>query len=81
MSEPNLQVHGLQFNSLNSPHLLASGGADSPVTIWNLTDLKKPTSYPALKVALLKAQSQSYMQNLHCSMPCSFIKNPTRKSC
>ena len=47
-----LQVQALQFNSLNSPHLLASGGLDSPVTIWNLEDSKKPTSYPALRVSL-----------------------------
>lgn len=45
-----MQVRGLQFNTLNSPHLLASGGADSEINIWTLTDLRHASSHPASRV-------------------------------
>ena len=44
-----LQVKGLEFNRV-SPNLLASGGADSAINIWDLTNPHKPTNYPAQKV-------------------------------
>lgn len=46
---PCLQVKGLQFNP-QSPHLLASAGADGELAIWDLTDPRQPKQYPPLKV-------------------------------
>lgn len=43
------QVKGLEFNRV-CPNLLASGGADSAINIWDLTNPHKPTNYPAQKV-------------------------------
>ncbi|KAK9829183.1 hypothetical protein WJX72_004364 [[Myrmecia] bisecta] len=41
-------VKGLEFNSF-SPNLLASGGADADLCIWDLTTPARPNLYPALK--------------------------------
>ena len=43
-----LQVRGLEWNAFG-PNFLASGGADSEITIWDLAQPLKPTSYPANK--------------------------------
>ena len=40
-------VKGLQFNPF-SPNLLASGGSDSEVCIWDIASPAKPTLYPSL---------------------------------
>lgn len=44
-----VQVKGLAFNQL-SPNLLASGGADGDLIIWDVANPRKPTAFPALKV-------------------------------
>ena len=46
-----LQVKGLAFNQL-SPNLLASGGADGDIIIWDVANPRKPTAFPPLKVTL-----------------------------
>lgn len=46
-----LQVKGLAFNQL-SPNLLASGGADGDIIIWDVANPKKPTAFPPLKASL-----------------------------
>lgn len=45
-----LQVKGLAFNQL-SPNLLASGGADGDIIIWDVANPKKPTAFPPLKAS------------------------------
>ena len=42
------QVRGLEFNSL-SPNLLASGGADGELCIWDVAVPSAPSLYPGLK--------------------------------
>lgn len=44
------QVKGLAFNQL-SPNLLASGGADGDIVIWDVANPKKPTAFPPLKAS------------------------------
>jgi WD40 repeat protein len=44
-----MQVKGLAFNQL-SPNLLASGGADGDIIIWDVANPRKPTAFPPLKV-------------------------------
>ena len=51
MSVQNLQVKGLAFNQL-SPNLLASGGADGDIIIWDVANPRKPTAFPPLKASL-----------------------------
>ena len=66
-----LQVKGLQFNP-QSPHLLASAGADGELAIWDLTDPRQPKQYPPLKVGVtLSPQSHlCFVPFLPaCSMP------------
>ncbi len=46
----SLQVKALEFNRL-SPNLLASGGADGELKIWDISDPKSPTPYPAVAVS------------------------------
>ncbi|KAL4425258.1 hypothetical protein ABPG75_009274 [Micractinium tetrahymenae] len=41
-------VRGLEFNSF-SPNLLASGGADGELCIWNVENPMQPALYPAMK--------------------------------
>ncbi|KAL4435628.1 hypothetical protein ABPG77_002591 [Micractinium sp. CCAP 211/92] len=41
-------VRGLEFNSF-SPNLLASGGADGELCIWNVENPLQPALYPAMK--------------------------------
>ncbi len=48
----SVQVKGLAFNQL-SPNLLASGGADGDIIIWDVANPRKPTAFPPLKVFLL----------------------------
>ena len=43
-------VRGLDFNSFNK-NLLASGGTDGEVCIWDISDPRKPNLYPAMKGA------------------------------
>ncbi len=45
-----MQVKGLAFNQL-SPNLLASGGADGDIIIWDVANPRKPTAFPPLKVS------------------------------
>lgn len=47
---PRFQVKGLEFNSF-SPNLLASGGLDSDLCIWDLAKPSAPSMYPALRVS------------------------------
>jgi protein transport protein SEC31 len=42
-------VKGLEFNAF-SPNLLASGGADGELCIWDVANPVQPSLYPALKV-------------------------------
>ena len=44
-----LQVKGLEFNGF-SPNLLASGGADGDLCIWDVGNPAQPSLYPAMKV-------------------------------
>ena len=44
-----LQVRGLEFNP-NALHLLASGGDEGDLCIWDVTSPAAPTQYPAVKV-------------------------------
>ena len=46
-----VQVKGLAFNQL-SPNLLASGGAEGDIIIWDVANPRKPTAFPPLKVRL-----------------------------
>jgi protein transport protein SEC31 len=48
---PMLQVRGLDFNRL-SPNLLASGGADGDLCIWDVANPGQPNLYPAMQVRL-----------------------------
>lgn len=43
------QVKGLEFNSF-SPNLLASGGVDGDLCIWDVGNPAQPSLYPAMKV-------------------------------
>lgn len=43
------QVRGLEFNGL-SPNLLASGGSDGELCIWDVAVPSAPNLYPGLKV-------------------------------
>lgn len=52
-----LQVKGLAFNQL-SPNLLASGGADGDIIIWDVANPKKPTAFPPLKASFAACSSQ-----------------------
>ncbi len=42
-------MRGLEFNP-NAPHLLASGGDEGELCIWDVTSPAGPTQYPAVKV-------------------------------
>lgn len=44
-----MQVRGLEFNP-NALHLLASGGDEGNLCIWDVTNPAAPTQYPAVKV-------------------------------
>ena len=44
-----MQVRGLDFNSV-TPNLLASGGADAELCIWDVAKPAQPVAYPGLKV-------------------------------
>ena len=44
-----MQVRGLEFNGL-SPNLLASGGSDGELCIWDVAVPSAPNLYPGLKV-------------------------------
>ena len=44
-------MKALEFNRL-SPNLLASGGADGELKIWDISDPKSPTPYPAVAVSV-----------------------------
>lgn len=46
--EPAAQVRGLEFNGL-SPNLLASGGSDGELCIWDVAVPSAPNLYPGLK--------------------------------
>lgn len=48
MSHHSGPVRGLDFNTF-SHNLLASGGSEGDVVIWDLTTPGKPSKYPALK--------------------------------
>ena len=64
-----LQVKGLAFNQL-SPNLLASGGPDSDIIIWDVANPKKPTAFPPLKASfalLCSAAVFVEMYNTVCS--------------
>ena len=41
-------MRGLEFNA-SAVHLLASGGAEGGLCIWDITNTAAPTEYPALK--------------------------------
>ena len=45
---PAAQVRGLEFNGL-SPNLLASGGSDGELCIWDVAVPSAPNLYPGLK--------------------------------
>ncbi len=47
------QVRGLEFNGL-SPNLLASGGADGELCIWDVAVPSAPSLYPGLKARLAR---------------------------
>ena len=47
-----MQVRGLEFNVI-TPNLLASGGDDGDIFIWDLIDPASPSHFPALKVGHL----------------------------
>ena len=53
-----MQVKGLAFNQL-SPNLLASGGADGDIIIWDVANPRKPTAFPPLKVITVTTCSQN----------------------
>ena len=42
-------MRGLEFNP-SALHLLASGGAEGELCIWDVTNTASPTQYPAVKV-------------------------------
>lgn len=44
-----VQVKGLEFNGF-SPNLLASGGVDGDLCIWDVGNPAQPSLYPAMKV-------------------------------
>ena len=44
-----MQVRGLEFNVI-TPNLLASGGDDGDIFIWDLVDPASPSHFPALRV-------------------------------
>ena len=46
--KPAVQVRGLEFNGL-SPNLLASGGSDGELCIWDVAVPSAPNLYPGLK--------------------------------
>ena len=46
-----VQVKGLAFNQM-SPNLLASGGADGDIIIWDIANPKKPNAFPPYKARL-----------------------------
>lgn len=60
MTHMEMQVKGLAFNQL-SPNLLASGGADGDLIIWDVANPRKPTAFPALKVVASAAFNAAVM--------------------
>jgi WD40 repeat protein len=44
-----VQVRGLEFNVI-TPNLLASGGDDGDIFIWDLVEPTSPSHFPALRV-------------------------------
>jgi hypothetical protein len=46
------QVRGVEFNQ-HSKNLLATGGVDGELCIWDIVNPSAPTLYPALKVCLI----------------------------
>ena len=52
-----LQVKGLEF-SLLAPHLLASGGVDGQLCIWDLSNPSKPVLQAPMKASPHHSPSQ-----------------------
>ena len=50
--KPAMQVRSLEFNGL-SPNLLASGGSDGELCIWDVAVPSAPNLYPGLKARAL----------------------------
>ena len=50
------QVRGLEFNPF-SPNLLATGGADGELCIWDVASPAQPSLYPAMKARQLVSLS------------------------
>jgi len=61
------QVRALEFSPI-AVHLLASGGADGELRIWDVTNPSSPTDYPAASVSCCG----SILQPLYCSAPANF---------
>jgi hypothetical protein len=76
-------VRGLEFNA-SAVHLLASGGAEGGLCIWDVTNTASPTEYPALKarcrikplsVAHVRAQCAALRTSPgHCVITMSSMK-------
>lgn len=54
----NLQVKGLAFNT-HTPNLLASGGGDGELCIWDVANPSSPSLYPAMKVHISFVEGHS----------------------
>lgn len=59
------QVRALEFSPI-AVHLLASGGADGELRIWDVTNPSSPTDYPAASVSCCG----SILQPLFCKLFC-----------
>ena len=77
-----VQVKGLAFNQL-SPNLLASGGADGDIIIWDVANPRKPTAFPPLKVSqkaiyyILRTLFSLPISWLSCIALCLILVRPT----
>ena len=69
-------VRGLEFNAF-SPNLLASGGDDAELCIWDLANPAAPSLYPAFKVrSRARKQAQggtNYALNRIVAIPRSHV--------
>lgn len=57
-----MQVKGLEFNSF-SPNLLATGGVDGELCIWDVGNPSQPSLYPTMKVFSSSINLENTMEN------------------
>lgn len=70
---PAVQVRGLEFNGL-SPNLLASGGSDGELCIWDVAVPSAPNLYPGLKARALVLYDRGLRAYPNPLLRCALLK-------